>query len=183
MATSPPSLSQELTQLVVRERQSRLPISELPLDPRRLAAYLALVDRPVTALLARDRLRREGPGQFTYSSRPFRLLGFELLPSLQLCAAWQGGVLRLHSLNCRIKGLGAWENAVIFEAKVWLWPAPQGLEGLAQVSLALPAALPRWSTSLAGTALEQVLDRIENRFGRGLRKDLIIWLSESGVAG
>lgn len=183
MAASPPSLPQELTQLVVRERQTRLSITELPLDPRRLAAYLALVDRPVTALLARDRLRREGPGQFTYSSRPFRLLGFTVVPTLRVWGVWEGGALCLSSSDCRITGLGRWESAVDFGLSTVLEPGPHGLDVLARASLRLPLKFHGWAPHLAGMALEQVLDRMERRMGRGLRKDLLRWLSHFGVPG
>jgi hypothetical protein len=43
--------------------------------------------------------------------------------------------------------------------------------------------LPAWSRSLAGAALEQVLDRIERRVERGLRKDLLTWLLDAAVSG
>jgi hypothetical protein len=169
--------------LVVRQRHCRLALEPMATTERQLAAYLALVDRPVSALLARDRLRRLQPGLFTYSSRPFRLLRFELVPSLELLAVWEGGELSLRCSDCRIVGLGRLERALRFDLSARLRPVPEGIDGLARVSLALLPGLPAWSLSLAGTALEQVLDRVEHRLQRGLRKDLLTWLLDPAVSG
>lgn len=169
--------------MVARERHCRLDLAGAGSDHDRLADYLALVDRPLSALLARDRLRRLGTGRFSYQSRPFRLLRFELVPSLELGAVWGAGELALSAEHCRIAGLGRWERALDFDLSARLRPAPEGLDGMARVSLVLPAALPAWSHSLAGAALEQVLDRIERRLERGLRKDLLTWLLDPAVSG
>lgn len=169
--------------MVVRERHCRLELAEPGVDPKRLATYLALVERPLSALLARDRLRRMGSGRFSYQSHPFRLLHFKLVPSLELRGVWQAGELQLTGDDCRIIGLGRWERSLDFGLSAWLRPTPDGLDGRACVSLVLPPALPAWSHSLAGTALEQVLDRIERRLGRGLRKDLLTWLLDPAVSG
>ena len=168
---------------VVRERQCRLELQPMAATEQQLAAYLALVDRPVTALLARDRMRRLQPGLFSYSSRPIRLLHFELVPSLELHAVWEEGELHLHCSNCQIVGLGRRERALRFDLSARLRPAAGGLDGIVSVSLLLPPVLPAWSRSLAGAALEQVLDRIERRLKRGLRKDLLARLSDHAVLG
>jgi hypothetical protein len=51
---------------LVCTRRCLLVVPEAGATPERLAAYLALVDRPVAALLARDRLERLGGGRFLY---------------------------------------------------------------------------------------------------------------------
>jgi hypothetical protein len=130
----------------------------------------------VSALLARDRLRQLQPGRFSYSSRPFRLLRFELVPSVEILAVWEGGELRLRCSDSRIVGLGRLERALRFALSASLRPAPKGIDGLARVSLALRPGLPAWAYSLAGNAPEQVLDRVERRLVRGLRKDLLTLL-------
>lgn len=177
------SPSQQRQEWVVRERHCRVYVEHRVARVELLAAYLALVDRPLAALLARDRLRRHSMGHFTYSSRPFRLMRFELVPSLALSGFWEEGELGILSADCRIEGLGSWERALDFGLQAKLRPVAGGLDGWARVSLALPSALPGWFHSLAGTALEQVLDRIERRLHRGLRDDLLTWLLDPAVSG
>jgi hypothetical protein len=177
------SFFQERPGLVVRERHCHLNLEKGAAAAERLASYLALVDRPLAALLARDRLRRIRTGHFTYSSRPFRLLRFELVPSLALDGHWEEEELWIRSADCRIEGLGRWERALAFDLQAQLRPVADGLDGWARVSLALPPTLPGWSHPLAGIALEQVLERIERRLHRGLRKDLLTWLLDPAVSG
>jgi hypothetical protein len=55
--------------------------------------------------------------------------------------------------------------------------------GEVQVSLRLAPSVPLWGRSLAGRALDQVVDRIERRLGRGLRQDLLTWVLDPGVSG
>ncbi|MFM7264411.1 MAG: DUF1997 domain-containing protein [Cyanobium sp.] len=156
----------------------------------RLAAYLALVDRPVAALLARDRLERLGGGRFLYRSRPFQLLGLALVPTLELEARWQEPWLEVVSGACRLVGLGRWEGELAFSLAARLMAVAEGAEmpaaglvGELQVSLRLAPAVPGWGRALAGRALDQVVDRIERRLRRGLRQDLLTWLLDPGVSG
>lgn len=168
---------------VVRSHRIVLALPEARATPERLAAYLCLIDRPVTALLSRDRLERLEPGRFLYHSRPFRLLAFELTPSLALQATWQGSCLEIVCDDCRLLGLGAWQRGVAFTMAASLRPAALALEGEWRATLLTPASLPGWGRSLAGKALEQVLKRIERRVQGGLRKDLLTWLLDAEVSG
>ena len=169
--------------LVVRRRHCRVPLETEAATEERLAAYLALVERPLAALLARDRLERLGVGQYRYRSRPFRLLRFELVPTLDLWARWDPPRLAVHSGDCRIHGLGRWERSLAFELAADLAPVPGALEGELRASLVTAASLPGWGRQLAGAALDQVVERIERRLRRGLRKDLLTWLLDHGVSG
>ncbi|MEB3170038.1 MAG: DUF1997 domain-containing protein [Synechococcaceae cyanobacterium] len=183
---SPPTPGEPLT----RTRRCLLALPEAGGCPERLAAYLALVDRPVAALLARDRLERRGAGRFLYRSRPFRLLGLALVPTLELEARWQEPWLEVRSVACRLVGLGRWEGSLAFALAARLMAVPAGAEGPApgivgelQVSLRLAPAVPGWGRALAGRALDQVVDRIERRLRRGLRLDLLTWVLDPGVSG
>ena len=167
---------------VCRSRRCDLPLEDPRATAERLGAYLALVDRPVAALLARDRLERLGPGRFTYRSRPFRLLRFELVPSLQLRACWRESELEVVSGECRIAGLGRWERSLAFELAATLRPASCRLAGEVRVTLFTAPSLPGWGRALASRALDQVLERIERRLRRGLRKDLLTWLLDPPVS-
>lgn len=158
--------------------------------PERIAAYLAQVDRPMAALLARDRLERLGDGRYLYRSRPFQLLHLALVPTLELEACWQESALRVVSGRARLEGLGRWEEALTFRLAARLAAEPErgsegdpGVSGEVEVALRLAPIVPGWGRALAGRALEQVLDRIERRLRRGLRQDLLTWLWDPGVSG
>jgi hypothetical protein len=188
MAASPASTpSSWRGEPLIRRRRCVLALPEAAANPERLAAYLALVDRPVVALLARDRLQRLGGGRFVYRSRPFSLLRFALVPTLELQARWRDPWLEVESVSCRLVGLGRWEESLAFALAARLTAGPGGepaaVVGEVQVSLRLAPAVPLWGRSLAGRALDQVVDRIERRLGRGLRKDLLTWVLDPGVSG
>lgn len=191
MAASPASTpSSWRGEPLIRRRRCVLALPEAAAKPQRLAAYLALVDRPVVALLARDRLQRLGDGRFVYRSRPFSLLRFALVPTLELQARWRDPWLEVESVSCRLVGLGRWEESLAFAlgARLAAEPGSAGGEpaavvGEVQVSLRLAPSVPLWGRSLAGRALDQVVDRIERRLGRGLRQDLLTWVLDPGVSG
>lgn len=168
---------------VLRLRHCRVPLETERATPERLATYLAQVERPLAALLARDRLERLDEGHFRYRSRPFRLLRFTLVPTLELRAGWQPPRLVVRSGECRILGLGRWERVLAFELAAELVPVSGALEGELQASLATAGSWPGWGRQLAGAALDQVVERIERRLLRGLRKDLLTWLLDPGVSG
>jgi hypothetical protein len=168
---------------VVRRRPLVLELRNPAATPERLTAYLSLRDRPVQALLARDRLERLGSGHFLYRSRPFRLLRFELVPTLELRACWRDPQLEIVCETCRIVGLGPWERALAFEMGAELRPAAPGLEGEVRVTLHTARSLPAWGRALAGRGLDQVLERIQRRVGRGLRADLLTWLLDTSDLG
>lgn len=184
MGASPPAtLGPAGTVPVVRSHRIVLALPEARATPERLAAYLCRTDRPVMALLSRDRLERLEPGRYLYRSRPFRLLAFELTPTLALQATWRDSCLEISCDDCRLLGLGAWQKGVAFTMKASMRPAALALEGECRATLLTPASLPGWGRSLAGKAMEQVVKRIERRVHGGLRKDLLTWLLDAEVSG
>jgi hypothetical protein len=182
-ASPPPAPSPARAVPVERSRRLVLALPESGVTPGRLGAYLCQVDRPVMALLARDRLERLEAGRYTYRSRPLRLLGFELVPTLQLRARWRDPWLEVTCEDCRILGLGPWERALAFTMSAVLAPGALGLEGELRVRLLPSPSLPGWGRSLAGRGLDQVVDRIERRVQGGLRKDLLTWMGDAAVSG
>lgn len=182
-ATPSPSQQASGNNSLIFQRYFPLPLNETAATTERLAAYLALVDRPMAALLARDRMQTLDSGRFLYCSKPWRILHLELVPTLELRACFQGGALHLRSEECRITGLGRWSKALSFGLAVELQPAPALLGGMATVWLDLPSSVGAWGRPLASRALEQVLDRMQRRFSRGLCKDLRTWLIETRQAG
>lgn len=195
MAASPAPPRAPRAEPLTRTRRCLVPLPEAGVGAERLAAYLAQVDRPVAALLARDRLERLGEGRFRYRSRPFRLLHLELTPTVELEARWQEPWLEVASVACRLVGLGRWDGSLAFSlaarlmaqsaegSSAGLLEPSAGLLGELQVSLQLAPIVPGWGRALAGRALDQVVDRIERRLQRGLRQDLLTWVLDPGVSG
>ena len=164
---------------VVCRRQLVLPVSAESASRERLATYLALVDRPLTSLLARERLSQEAPGRLTYRSNPHRILHLEVVPTLSLAARWEDDRLEVNSTGCQLAGLGDWGEAVGFVLAASLEPAPGSVSGWAEVGLQSRFARLPGAHRLAQRALEHVLDRIERRLGRGFHNDLLTWLGEA----
>ncbi len=165
---------------VVCRRHLLLPIAVPTASRERLATYLALVDRPLTSLLARERLSQEGPGRLTYRSNPHRLLHLQVVPTLALAACWHDDRLEVESTGCQLAGLGDWGQDVGFGLRATLEPAEGAVTGWAEVDLHSRLLRLRGTPRLARLALEQVLDRMERRLGRGFHRDVVAWLGPGG---
>ena len=163
---------------LLRRRELSLPITAAGASRERLLAYLALVDRPLTALLARERLTVVAPGEFTYRSNPHQVLQWQVVPTLTLRAEWEGDQLEVRSTSCRLVGLGFGMDSLGFTLEAVLGAEETGLGGWAQVGIHSRLVNSPVGRRLGTLALEAVLDRIERRMGRGLRKDLGVWLGE-----
>ena len=163
---------------LLRRRELSLPITAAGASRERLLAYLALVDRPLAALLARERLTAVAPGEFTYRSNPHQVLQWQVVPTLTLRAEWEGDQLEVRSTSCRLVGLGFGMDSVGFTLEAVLGAEETGLGGWAQVGIHSRLVNSPVGRRLGTLALEAVLDRIERRMGRGLRKDLGVWLGE-----
>jgi len=161
---------------LVRRRELSLPVTAAGASRERLLAYLALVDRPLTALLARERLTTVAPGEFTYRSNPHQVLQWEVVPTLTLRAGWDGEQLEVRSTSCRLVGLGFGMDSIGFTLQAALGAEDTGLGGWAEVGLHSRLVSNPIGRKVGTLALEAVLDRIERRVGRGLRKDLGAWL-------
>ncbi|MFM7550125.1 MAG: DUF1997 domain-containing protein [Cyanobacteriota bacterium] len=160
-----------------RRRSIHLALPGADCSERQLAAYLALVDRPLIALLARERLQRAGRGRFIYRSNPLRLSQLELRPSLELAVAWCEPALQIRSTSCSIEGLGTWGERLGIALAAELAPAAAGLRGWAEVAVSSHLLEWPWAQQLTSPALELVLGRMERRLRRGLRQDLAAWLA------
>ncbi len=170
MANEPPLL---------RRRQLRLPISATGASRERVRAYLALVDRPLIALLARERLNSVAPGEFTYQSKPYLILRWQVVPTLTLRAVWAGEQLVVSSTSCRLAGFPTGMESLGFSLEAVLEAEEAGLGGRAEVVLQSRLITTPIGRRLGSLALDAVLDRIERRVGRGLSRDLAVWLGGS----
>jgi len=163
---------------LLRRRHLSLPITQPGTSRERLLAYLAQVDRPLTALLARERLTAVAPGEFTYRSNPHPVLQWQVVPTLTLQTEWEGEVLEVRSTSCRLVGLGFGMDSPGFTLVAVLGAKETGLGGWTEVGLHSRLVSTPIGRRLGALALEAVLDRIERRVGRGLRNDLGVWLGE-----
>jgi hypothetical protein len=163
---------------LVRRRELSLPVTAAGASRERLLAYLALVDRPLTALLARERLTAVAPGAFTYRSNPHQVLQWQVVPTLALRAEWEGDQLEVRSTSCRLVGVGFGMDSLGFTLEAVLGAEETGLGGWTEVGLQSGLVTGPIGRRLGTLALEAVLDRIERRVGRGLHKDLGVWLGE-----
>ena len=162
--------------LLRRRRSIHLALEGTECSAKTIGAYLALVDRPLVSLLARERLQQQGRGRFCYRSRPMRLLHRELQQSMILSAEWVDPALQIRSTSCCIEGLGTWGEQLGIALAAELVPAPAGLGGWAEVGVS--SRLMGWpqARQLTNLALDVVLERMERRVQRGLRQDLLAWL-------
>jgi len=159
--------------LLRRRRSIHLALEGAECSPKTIGAYLALVDRPLVSLLARERLHQQGRGRFCYCYRP---LHRELHPSMILSAEWVDPALQIRSTSCYIEGLGTWGEQLGITLAAELVPAPAGLGGWAEVGV--NSRLMGWpqARQLTNLAPDVVLKRMERRVQRGLRQDLLAWL-------
>jgi len=161
---------------LLRRRELSLPVTAAWASRERLLAYLAQVDRPLTALLARERLTAVAPGAFTYRSNPHQVLRWKVVPTLTLRARWESEQLEVRSTSCRLVGLMQGMDSLGFTLEAVLGAEETGLGGWAEVGLHSRLLTNPIGRRVGTLALEAVLDRIERRVGRGLRKDLGAWL-------
>jgi hypothetical protein len=162
---------------LLRRRELSLTITAPGASREQLLAYLALVDRPLTALLARERLTAMAPGEFTYRSNPHQVLQWQVVPTLTLRGVWEGEQLEVRSTSCRLVGLGFGMDSIGFTLEAVLGAEERGLGGWAEVGLHSRLIGNSIGRKVGTLALEAVLDRVERRVERGLRNDLGAWLA------
>jgi hypothetical protein len=153
---------------------------------RQLEAFLAKPLRPLRGLLDPQRLESAGDDRYTYTSRPYGVAGWTLQPRVVLRAVWRDGELLIEQLESRVEGLGAWQERLRFGLEARLRPTPTALESQALEAEALVwAELPAAAVAVAGPvlqlALQQLLDRLERRCQRGLRRRAEAWLQKTGA--
>jgi hypothetical protein len=159
-----------------------------PASPVELAAFLARPVRPLRGLLDPARLQLSGPGLYDYLSRPYGVAGWTLQPRVRLRTHWDGTVLVVEQVACRVEGLSNWQNRLRFGLEARLRPAPASestallAEALVWGELAPAAGLVAGPVLKLG--MQQLLDRLEGRCQRGLRRRAENWLQrQQRVAG
>jgi hypothetical protein len=151
-----------------------------------LEAFLAKPLRPLRGLLDPKRLQRASDDTYTYISRPYGVASWTLQPHVLLRARFAEGELLIEQLESRVDGLGAWQERLSFglEARLRASPAaadsplqPAALEAEALVWAELPAAAVAVAGPVLHIGLRQLLDRLERRCQRGLRRRAEAWLA------
>lgn len=161
-----------------RQRSIRLVLPGISFE--QVEAFLAQPKRPLRALLSRSRLEVIGskPGRFAYASKPFGVGQWQLQPRVQLQADWRESALLIRCLDCRIEGLGGWQNAVNYRFEALLQPEHEACEAKVTSELNL---VPRGALALVPSslllalgeqALEQAVARMERRCRTGLQQQL-----------
>jgi hypothetical protein len=152
-----------------------------------LEAFLAKPLRPLRGLLDPQRLQRASDGTYTYISRPYGVASWTLQPRVLLRARFAEGELLIEQLESRVEGLGAWQERLSFglEARLRASPGaadsplhPAGLEADALVWAELPGAAVAVAGPVLHIGLQQLLDRLERRCQRGLRRRAEAWLAQ-----
>lgn len=166
----------------------------LQLDPQpstsQLEAFLARPVRPLRGLLSAERLSNPAPLIYVYNSRPYRLARWTIQPQVRLKAEFVDQALQLQQLSCWVEGLGAWQSQLDLGLSATIRAisltsvdtlAGPGAEAGAQLEAEAIAwgVLPASARPLAPVlrlALSQLLDRMERRCHKGLRRRAEAWL-------
>ncbi|MFQ6539586.1 MULTISPECIES: hypothetical protein [Aphanothece] len=152
---------------------------EPPVSQQELETFLGRPIRPLRGLLDPSRLQQCGPDLFDYVSKPYGVAGLTLQPRTRLRACWDGAELLIQQVASRVEGLGEWQNHLSFGLEASLAPALQSgsavLVAEAMVWADLPAAALVASPALH-LGLDQLLDRLEGRCQKGLRRRAEGWL-------
>ncbi len=148
-----------------------------------LQAFLSRPVRPLRGLLDPARLQADGDGHYIYQSRPYGVAGWTLQPRVRLRASWDGKRLTIEQLESRVDGLGAWQDRLCFGLVAQVWPHCQegqvALLADARVWTDLPAAAAPVASPVLKLGFDQLLDRLERRCQRGLRRRAEGWLSRT----
>jgi len=175
-----------------QRRLCRVPLA-MAATPAELDTFLAKPLRPLRGLLDPQRLEQVGDDRYTYLSRPYGVAGWTLQPRVLLRACNGEGELLIEQLESRVEGLGAWQERLRFglEARLRSRPAAnaerEGMavrEGMAELEAEalVWAELPAAAVAVAGPVLtlglQQLLDRLERRCQRGLRRRAEAWLEK-----
>lgn len=157
-------------------------------NEEQLRAFLARPLRPLRGLLDPARLQAAPGDRYLYRSRPYGMAGWTLQPQVTLEARWDGEQLRIRQLEARVDGLGDWQDRLDFGLEATIRPLapeealPAVLEAEARVWAEVPAAAAPLAAPVLRLALQQLLDRLERRCQRGLRRRAEAWLSRPAQA-
>jgi hypothetical protein len=149
-----------------------------------LDTFLAKPLRPLRGLLDPQRLVQVGEDRYSYLSRPYGVAGWTLQPRVLLRACRGEGELLIEQLESRVEGLGAWQERLRFGLEARLRPGAESeqggavLEAEARVWAELPAAAVAVAGPVLTLGLQQLLDRLERRCQRGLRRRAEAWLEK-----
>lgn len=161
-----------------RRRQCNVEIQP-PATQCELEAFLDRPMRVLRGLLDPSRLKQRGPDSFEYVSRPYGLTSLTVQTRTRLRASWDGTKLLIQQVTIQVEGLGEWQNLLSVGLEASLSTDMQAgsavLAAKAMVWVELPTAAMAASPALH-LGLNQLLDRLERRCQKGLRRRAEGWL-------
>ncbi len=155
-----------------------------------LEAFLAKPIRPLRGLLSSERLSHPEPLIYAYNSRPYKFARFTIQPQVRLRAEFVDQALELEQLSCVVQGLGAWQSHLHLGLRATIRAIGPDSAVTPSGTLELPGALLQAEATAWGMlpvsarplapllrlALSQLLDRMERRCHKGLRRRTEAWL-------
>jgi hypothetical protein len=153
-----------------------------PGDATCLRNYLALVDRPVKALLRPERTEVLGNGHYRYRSRPFSVGPYSVAPTILLNAAYREREL---SIQCLYRGSRSTPFGMSFDyaygLEARLTAAGWGLEARGNVWLESAVLSHAWAQPVGRWVMAELQQRLERRFQAGLGRDLTAWIGDGRI--
>jgi hypothetical protein len=161
-----------------QRRQCFVGVSSKP-SAGQLESFLSKPTRVLRCVLDPKRLNKISDDTYSYASRPYKVAGLCLQPSVMLRARFQSGVLSIDQVSADIKGLSALYRQLSFglEAKLRVSDDAKVLGIEALIWLKLPDLVAPALVPVAGLAMNQLLDRLERRCETGIDHRFALWLS------
>jgi len=161
-----------------QRRQCVLGVSPKP-SAGQLESFLSKPARVLRCVLDPKRLERINDDTYSYASRPYKVAGLCLQPSVRLRARFQSGEFLIDQVSTDIKGLSALYGQLSFglEAKLSVSDDAEVLDIDALIWLKLPDLAASALAPVAGLAMKQLLDRLEHRCEKGINHRFSLWLS------
>ena len=151
-------------------------------DVDHLSNYLMNPERIMKALLSRDRLQGLPGNRFVYTSRPYRLLSFDVQPQVVFLVEWTGSSLTIVFESCQITGLDDIGKTLEFHCTACLRPDQSRIIADAEAELSLDKSgamglLPdAILLKLGRKVLNIVFERLQSRCQKRLKKAGLKWL-------
>ncbi|MAR07766.1 MAG: hypothetical protein CL862_11795 [Cyanobium sp. NAT70] len=166
------------------QHRCEVPLKEISLD--QLRCFFAEPYRPMAALLHRKKLKHLANHRFLYSSRPYKILRYEIQPQVVLVVKSNTDRMEIEFESCEISGLGGFEKTVQFRCHATLTLAPLLVSADAVASLRLQkigvaSVIPdAMLLKIGRKALRLVFARLQDRCQRRLPRALHQWAQQDG---
>jgi hypothetical protein len=155
---------------------SLAPVAEGPFADNAFRHYLRLVDRPVKAMLSKERSEFLGAGMYLYRSREFKIFNYGFAPILRLKASViEDGLALMSRHSSMIKINSRWSLFYGYGFEAFLKSCSTGICAEGEIWIESSSLHQPWIQKLGRHALIALKARLEKRFMGGLSKDARIW--------